>query len=70
MTGWKLIEFLRGNRSLQSKERFPPVPQPQSSQVRFMRTLLVSADLTADEISATGGHRRFVPSEKDDREDL
>ena len=25
------------------------------------RTLLVSADLTADEISATGGHRRFVP---------
>ena len=26
-----------------------------------MRTLLVSADLTADEIPATGGHRRFVP---------
>jgi hypothetical protein len=26
-----------------------------------MRTLLVSLDLTADEISATGGHRRFVP---------
>ena len=24
--------------------------------------LLVSADLTADEISATGGHRRFVPA--------
>ena len=24
--------------------------------------LLVSADLTADEISATGGHRRFVPT--------
>ena len=41
-------------------------PQPQSSQVRFMRTLLVSADLTADEISATGGHRRFVPAPGDD----
>ena len=27
----------------------------------MMRTLLVSADLTADENSATGGHRRFVP---------
>ena len=26
------------------------------------RTLLVSADLTADEIPATGGHRRFVPA--------
>ena len=26
-----------------------------------MRTLLVSADLTADEIPVTGGHRRFVP---------
>ena len=26
-----------------------------------MRTLLVSVDLTADEIPATGGHRRFVP---------
>ena len=25
------------------------------------RTLLVSPDLTADEIPATGGHRRFVP---------
>ena len=36
-------------------------PQPQSSQVRLMRTLLVSADLTADENPATGGHRRFVP---------
>ncbi|MBR0218200.1 MAG: hypothetical protein IJQ33_03220 [Clostridia bacterium] len=29
-----------------------------------MRTLLVSADLTADLISATGGNRRFVPSRK------
>ena len=38
----------------------PPDPQPQSAQVRFMRTLLVSADLTADSISATGGNRRFV----------
>ena len=43
------------------KEWFPPVPQPQSSQVPFMGTLLVSADLTADEIPATGGHRLFVP---------
>ena len=34
-------------------------PQPQSAQV--LRTLLVSADLTAHEISATGGHGRFVP---------
>jgi hypothetical protein len=36
-------------------------PHPQSAQVRFMRTLLVSDDLTADLISATGGNRRFVP---------
>ena len=36
-------------------------PQPQSTQVRFMRTLLVSAELIADEIPAAGGHRRFVP---------
>jgi hypothetical protein len=28
-----------------------------------MRTLLVSADLTADDISAIGGHRRFVPNQ-------
>jgi hypothetical protein len=43
------------------KEQFPPVPQPQSAQVRFMRTLLVSVDFTADSISATGGNRRFIP---------
>ena len=36
-------------------------PQPQSAQLPFMDRLLVSADLTADEIPATGGHRRFVP---------
>ena len=36
-------------------------PQPQSSQLAFMARLLVSADLTADEIPATGGHRLFVP---------
>ena len=35
-------------------------PQAQSSQVRFMRTLLVSPDFIADEIPATGGHRRFI----------
>ena len=38
-----------------------PFPHPQWAQVRFMRTLLVSDDLTADLISATGGNRRFVP---------
>ena len=37
-----------------------PGPQLQSSQLAFMARLLVSADLTADEIPATGGHRRFV----------
>ena len=42
---------------------FAPVPQPQSSQVRLKWTLLVSADLTADEITATGGHWRFVPNQ-------
>ena len=35
-------------------------PQAHSSQVRFMRTLLVSPDFIADEIPATGGHRRFI----------
>ncbi|MBR3107684.1 MAG: hypothetical protein IKH30_10970, partial [Clostridia bacterium] len=35
-------------------------PQAQSSQVRFMRTLLVSPDFIADDIPATGGHRRFI----------
>ena len=35
-------------------------PRAQSSQVRFMRTLLVSPDFIADEIPATGGHRRFI----------
>ena len=35
-------------------------PQPQSSQVRFMRTLLVSADFTFGRASATGGCRRFI----------
>ena len=43
-----------------------PVPQPQSAQLAFMARLLVSADLTADEIPATGGHRRFVPAAGDD----
>ena len=33
-----------------------------------MRTLLVSADLTADEIPATGGHRRFVPFRESHKE--
>ena len=36
------------------KERFPPVPQARSAQVRFMRTLLVSPDLTADDILSAG----------------
>ena len=31
-----------------------------------MRTLLVSADLTADEIPVTSGHRRFDPDQGDD----
>jgi hypothetical protein len=39
-----------------------PLPHAQLAQVRFMRTLLVSHDLTADETSAAGGHRRFVPT--------
>ncbi len=52
---------LWGNHSLEAKEWFPPLPHPQSAQVRLMRTLLVSDDLTADLISATGGNRRFVP---------
>ena len=38
----------------------PKGPQPQSSQVRFMRTLLVSVDLTSGKASATGGCPRFV----------
>ena len=38
---------------------------PTSAQV--LRTLLVSADLTADENSATGGHRRFVLRQGGDR---
>ena len=42
-------------------------PQAQSSQVRFMRTLLVSPDFIADEIPATGGHRRFVLRQGGDR---
>ena len=37
----------------------PFLPQPQSAQV--LRTLLVSADLTTDRISATGGCPWFVP---------
>ena len=48
-------------RALRPQRRFPPHPHPQSAQVRFMRTLLVSDDFTADEIPATGGHRRFIP---------
>ena len=35
-------------------------PQAQSSQDCFMRTLLVSPDFIADDIPATGGHRRFI----------
>jgi hypothetical protein len=35
-------------------------PQPQSSQVPSMGTLLVSVDLTFDKVSATGGCQRFV----------
>ena len=31
-----------------------------------MRILLVSADLTADEIPVTSGHRRFDPDQGDD----
>jgi hypothetical protein len=34
------------------------LPQPQSARLRFMRRPLVSADFTADSISATGGNRR------------
>ena len=39
----------------------PEGPQPQSSQVRLMRTLLVSVDLSTDRTSATGGCPCFVP---------
>ena len=39
-----------------------PSPQPQKVASPLHADLLVSADLTADEISATGGHRRFVPA--------
>ena len=49
--GSRMNEHIRGRGLL--------LPQPQSAQV--LRTLLVSADLTAHEISATGGHGRFVP---------
>ncbi|MBR3109020.1 MAG: hypothetical protein IKH30_17820, partial [Clostridia bacterium] len=36
-------------------------PSASRCSALFMRRLLVSADLTADDIPATGGHRRFVP---------
>jgi len=35
-----------------------------------MRTLLVSDDLTSDEIPATSGHRMFVPAEKGNKKAL
>ena len=50
-----------GNHSLDAKERFPPVPQPQSARLPFMGRSLVSADLSANRTSATGGCPRFVP---------
>ena len=37
-----------------------PRPQPQSAQLPFMGRLLVSADLTSDRTSATGGCPRFA----------
>ena len=37
-----------------------PLPQPQSAQLPFMGRLLVSADLTSDRTSATGGCPRFA----------
>jgi hypothetical protein len=61
--------FSEGRAAAPGKERFPPRPHPQSAQVRFMRTLLVSDDLTADLISATGGNRRFVPFRESHKED-
>jgi hypothetical protein len=57
---------LRGKGTFLKKSN----PPPQSAQVRFMRTLLVSADLTADEIPATGGHRRFVPFQESRKGDF
>ena len=39
----------------------PEYPQPQSSQLAFMARLLVSADLSTDRTSATGGCPCFVP---------
>ena len=42
-------------------------PSASRCSALFIRTLLVSADLTADEIPATGGHRRFVPHQDGDR---
>ena len=39
----------------------PEYPQPQSSQLAFMARLLVSADLSPDMITATGGCPGFVP---------
>ena len=38
----------------------PRLPQPQSAQVPFLETLLVSADFTADQLPTTGGYRRFI----------
>ncbi|MBR4331915.1 MAG: hypothetical protein IKP72_04505 [Clostridia bacterium] len=62
----KLIITL-GKPLFAAQRAVSPDPQPQSSQLPFMGRLLISADLTADEIPATGGHRRFVPSEKGDK---
>jgi len=37
-------------------------PRPILSRLRYGRIRSVSVDLTADEISATGGRRRFAPA--------
>ena len=49
---------------MEAKERFPPI-RKLNLRKSALRTLLVSLDLTSDDISATGGRLRFVPlSEK------
>ena len=61
-TSFCLFDRLKDHFKSEGDRRGFALPQPQTAQVRVMRTLLVSADLSPDIISATGGCQGFVPT--------